>query len=250
MSRSLRYRQPDTRDALAAQYVAGDMTPRVRRRMEALMREDPDLADAVAHWADRMAPLQDGYANPMPPDNLWSRIEAGLPEEPEPETTPRPERSESGWSRLWHSLTLWRTAAFGGLASALVLALILLPSLFTSPSVPGADYMAPLTWEGQVALVVSGYRGENKGESWVSAQWSERLDDRPAGALYLWAEGETDRDWVFLGPITPNNRDWGLDPARWQALTHSRRLAVNQSRDRFEPSLALLEGPCIQLKSW
>lgn len=75
MSRSLRYSNPDVCDQLAAQYVAGDMTARVRRRMEQLMREHPPLKAAVADWSDRMMPLQNRYPEQAPPASLWRQID-------------------------------------------------------------------------------------------------------------------------------------------------------------------------------
>ncbi|WP_028670530.1 hypothetical protein [Saccharospirillum impatiens] len=256
MSRSLRYSNPEVCDQLAAQYVAGDMTARVRRRMEQLMREHPPLKVAVADWSDRMLPLHNRYPEQAPPADIWHQIERSLPVDRQQATassklstasTQRP----GALSRLLDVFnpSVWWPAVMGGAVVALVMVTLNM-GLFQSPGTVGPAYMAPLSWEGDVALVVSGYRSDGDQPAWVSAQWSARLDDRPEGATHLWAETGDNREWVYLGAITEENRRWDLDPERWQAVMEAHRLVVNDNPGVIQPQLAILEGPCIQLGSW
>ncbi|GGX55022.1 anti-sigma factor [Saccharospirillum salsuginis] len=249
MSRSLRYDDPELCELLAAQYVAGDMTPRVRRRMEALLSDHAELRAAVGRWSDRLMPLQHRYPERTPPARLWSRIEQGLDRMNPAQAATEP-KSNSAWSRLGRMLDAWRLTALGGVAATVALAVSLMLVL-SQPSGPvGADYMAPLSWNGEVAMVVSGYRGSEDRPAWLSAQWSDRLASRPEGDLHLWAETGEDREWVYLGPVTAENRRWSLDKEAWRAVKYSHRLVVNTDSATITPQLALLEGPCIRLTQW
>jgi len=249
MSRSLRYDDPDLCDVLAAQYVAGDMTPRVRRRMEALLSDHPELRAAVGRWSDRLMPLQHRFPERTPPAELWSRIEHSLDRMSPAQVAsePKSSRVRSGLGRL---LDAWRLTALGGVAATVALAVSLILVLSKSTGPVGADYMAPLSWNDEVAMVVSGYRGSDDRPAWLSAQWSDRLASRPEGDLHLWAETGEDREWVYLGPVTAENRRWSLDQEAWRAVKYSHRLVVNTDPATITPQLALLEGPCIRLTQW
>ncbi|WP_394168853.1 hypothetical protein [Saccharospirillum alexandrii] len=251
MSRSLRYSNPDVCDQLAAQYVAGDMTARVRRRMEQLMQEHPPLKAAVADWSDRMMPLQNRYPEQAPPASLWRQIEHSLPADRKPKAQTAPTRKTGVLTRLLDLLNpgvLWPAVTGGALVALVMITLNL--GLVRSPESIGPAYMAPLSWEGDVALVVSGYRRNGDQPAWLSAQWSARLDDRPEGATHLWAETGENREWVYLGAVTPENRRWDLDAEGWQAVMEAHRLVVNDNPGTIQPQLALMEGPCIQLGNW
>ena len=53
----MRYDDPDLQDRLAAQYALGALTGPTRRRLEALMRDRPELRARVAAWQEELAPL-------------------------------------------------------------------------------------------------------------------------------------------------------------------------------------------------
>lgn len=243
MSRSLRYDSPELCDQLAAQYVAGDMTPRVRRRTEQLMRDHPVLRESVDFWCTRLEPLQYQYPTEAVPAGLWPRIEQRV-------KAGSANRAPSLWSRLLTQIDLWRASAVGGMATAMALVITLTLVLAQPSELRAADYMAPLSWQGDVALVVSGYKGEDGDAPWLSAQWSERLGTRPEGELHLWADGGEGGSWVYLGQVTPENRRWQIDSQAWQAVANSRNLAVSTSADSVSLETAALDGPCIQLTNW
>jgi anti-sigma-K factor RskA len=103
---------PEERDALAAEYVLGTLNAAEARAV----RDDPSMAEAVAAWEARLAPLHALAVPEAPPPDLWSRIEESLVGAPKP-VPAVPARA--GWfTRFW---------AMGatGLAAALAVVLVL-----------------------------------------------------------------------------------------------------------------------------
>jgi anti-sigma-K factor RskA len=72
------YRHPRTLEALAANYVMGDMSARARRRFEQLMSQRPDVAQAVAKWAERAMPLALSLPSQAPSAQSWERLAGAL----------------------------------------------------------------------------------------------------------------------------------------------------------------------------
>jgi anti-sigma-K factor RskA len=108
----MRYRDPQLRDALAAEYALGTLQGRARRRFERSLKGDPGLRELVAQWQNRLAPL-DALTEPaQPPARVWRAIR---------------ERVQSGSRRrgVWASLGFWRAAALGSTAAAVALAAVL-----------------------------------------------------------------------------------------------------------------------------
>ncbi|MFG1496891.1 hypothetical protein ABMA57_09670 [Saccharospirillum sp. HFRX-1] len=247
LNSAARYDNPQLCDQLAAQYVAGDMTPRVRRRTEQLMRRHTALRTAVDFWSTHLEPLQQPYPEQAVPADLWSRIDRRVKADMKQQSS---SESTSSWSRLVAQWDIWRTSAVGGMATAMALVVTLTLVLGQPTELRAADYMAPLSWQGNVALVVSGYKGRDGDAPWISTQWSERLGDRPEGELHLWADGGAEQSWVYLGKVTTENRRWQLDSDAWQAVANSHNLAVSTSADSVSLETAALDGPCIQLTNW
>ena len=107
-------------DMLAAEFVLGTLDADERREVESRRNHEPGLAEAIAKWESRLAPLNDQAADRNPPD-LLPQILARLSERPE---------VEGGGDKAAEVLLLktrlsrWRTAAFLGyaLAACLVVA--------------------------------------------------------------------------------------------------------------------------------
>jgi anti-sigma-K factor RskA len=74
---------PDETDMLAAEYALGVLDAGERAAAEARMAADPAFAEAVAAWAARLSPLDDGYA-PVPAPDLMPAIERRVFGAPEP----------------------------------------------------------------------------------------------------------------------------------------------------------------------
>lgn len=111
----MNYGTPERADALAAQFVLGTMSGRVRARFARLARADRALSDAVRAWEDRLCPLAESVPPLEPPARVWrailSRLDRGIAA---PETR-----------GLWASVGLWRGLTLAGFATALALALVL-----------------------------------------------------------------------------------------------------------------------------
>jgi anti-sigma-K factor RskA len=109
---------PEDRDALAAEYVLGTLEAREAAAVAAALPGDAALAQAVAEWEARLAPLAVLASPEAPPPDLWARIERALvPSHP----TAKPARS--WWSGL---LDPWRAGALGATALAAGLAAFIL----------------------------------------------------------------------------------------------------------------------------
>jgi len=74
----MRYDQPRLRDKLAAEYVLGTMTGRVRARFQRLFRYDATLRRDVTAWETRLAPLADLTSAVNPPARVWRAITARI----------------------------------------------------------------------------------------------------------------------------------------------------------------------------
>lgn len=69
---------PYDRELRAAEYVLGVLPVGEARLVEREMLQDALLAQAVARWEQRLAPLASAIAPVPPPPEIWARIEADL----------------------------------------------------------------------------------------------------------------------------------------------------------------------------
>lgn len=65
-------------ETLAADYALGVLDGAERRAAEAQRVNEPELADAIAAWEARLAPLAETVPSVAPPAGLFARIEARL----------------------------------------------------------------------------------------------------------------------------------------------------------------------------
>jgi anti-sigma-K factor RskA len=104
---------PGRREDLAAEYVLGTLEAHEAAEVRRALASDPALAEAVARWEARLAPLSALAPPEAPPPGLWSRIEAALdPPAPAP-----------WWRRFADP---WRIGAIGATAAAAALAAFIL----------------------------------------------------------------------------------------------------------------------------
>lgn len=146
------YMHPKTNEALAANYVMGNMSARARRRFEKVMAQRPDVAQIVSQWAERALPL----ALSLPPQTLsvgsWTRLADTL----ELNVAAPPKR----WWQRWLA-----PVPVGALAMGLVLGLSL-PIAWqqyvqTSPTamqLPESYVGVLATPQGKPGLIVSSLR--------------------------------------------------------------------------------------------
>jgi anti-sigma-K factor RskA len=106
----MKYRDPQLRQKLAAEYVLGTLQGAARLRFERLLREDARLRSDVSTWETRLSPLLLKMGTPaMPPARVWAGIRRRL------------FGAEAG-ANFWERLSFWRPLALGSgaLAAALL----------------------------------------------------------------------------------------------------------------------------------
>lgn len=94
--------------ALAAEYALGTLRGRARRRLEALARDDRELAGVMRRWEAELTPLAERVTPVAPPTRVWREIEARI--------APRGKPAESAWKGF--------ALIAGGLASVLLVAFL------------------------------------------------------------------------------------------------------------------------------
>jgi anti-sigma-K factor RskA len=121
--------KPELRSRLAAEYALGTLRGRARERLRRWMRDDTELAQEVAAWEARLAPLAQAVAPVEPPARVWNALQARL------EVTP------DGGRRM--SFSVWKALGWmaSGAAAALVAVTLLLPQRDAAP----AAYVAVLS---------------------------------------------------------------------------------------------------------
>lgn len=72
----MRYNEPATRKALAAEYVLGSLRGPARRRFERLMAQRPEWRDEVEVWSAQLAGFASTVPAVDPPPSLWRKIQS------------------------------------------------------------------------------------------------------------------------------------------------------------------------------
>lgn len=134
----------DDQIALAAEYVLGTLDLVERQEAERLIASDPDFADLVQRWTQRLGELNALVPGVEPPATTWAAIRARIA------MLGADEAAKSGGQviRLSRRLRLWQgaSAALGAVAAALILVIAtqalrpdLLPGALRppAPAMPG-----------------------------------------------------------------------------------------------------------------
>ncbi|MEI9983098.1 MAG: anti-sigma factor [Aliidongia sp.] len=191
---------PTERDALAGEYVLGVLDRASRAAMAAALEHDSDLRRRVEQWQDRLQPLADAVPPVTPPDDLWPRIEAGLPRPPHDVVT-LPARTG-----LWGNANFWRFSTGGMTALAAGLAALM---LLRSPA-PAPGYVAVLT--APQALEAS-FLVESRPRAGLVLTSLTHASPAVGRAYELWALPPGAKQPVSLGLIPAGGR-LALDSAR------------------------------------
>jgi anti-sigma-K factor RskA len=180
---------------LAGEYVLGTLTADRRRAVEMRLATDAALRAAVLAWEDRLLPLA-SLAEPVAPSpRLWKRIVRSIDALALPVRRAAPPKP---WWRDWNSLGLWRGLSAGGLATAAILAAVLVGRIMDPP--PATRFM--------VVLVAP----DDKAPGWVvQTSASRQIELIPLGAvevpadkaLQFWTKAEGWSGPVSLGLVTP-----------------------------------------------
>jgi len=170
---------PDDLDIRAAEYALGVLDDAEARALEALSFNDPAVANSIAAWEARLAPLAEVVPPLTPPPVLWQRLALATGIEsvirPVPASDKRP-----GGGRVWRGAALWRATTAGALAIAASLAFLLYTETATTP-VPLVAALVPSGMQGATFLV----RVAPDGSATVAAVGDPAV---PQGrSLQLWA---------------------------------------------------------------
>lgn len=174
------HHHPQTVDRIAAEHALGTLAAPARRRLDALMRQRPDIAQAVGSWHERLGGVLVAQTPlPIQPSG-WDRLEARL----FAQASRSPSAKAAWWSR-WLS-----PVPAGALAMGLLLGSVLGPmweATRSGPQLP-ESYVGVLAGaSGQPGLIVSSLR---KGRTVDFKQLTPV--DVPAGkVLFLWTIDKT-----------------------------------------------------------
>lgn len=169
---------PDREDdrIRAAEYALGLLDEAEAADFAARLRDDPELREEYALWAEHLATLADG-TEATPPARVWQGIERGLFE-----TVQAP----AGRAR-WR---YWRGWGLGAALAAVLAVLLLYLGPFGPPTEPSADLTARIEAESGDVRVLAGY-DEATGQLEVA-----RREGAPA-------PGRSFELWLIAGDAAP-----------------------------------------------
>lgn len=215
-------------EAVAAEYALGTLSPRARRRLDALVRRDPRVAAVVRSWEYRLASLAESIPAVTPAPRVWQGIAQRLGIE---------ERGRPAAQAWWASLALWRGLAVAGLALAVGLGVVLATFRPTEPE-PVVVVLAGQ--DARPALVASAARNSRT----LVVKAISTVDVAADRSLELWAlpEGQNPQP-LGLVPATGVGRVTLSGPAE-AVLANARALAVSLEPAGGSPT-GLPTGPVL-----
>jgi anti-sigma-K factor RskA len=221
--------KPELREHLAAEYALGTLRGRARARLQRWMRDDAELAAAVAAWEARLAPMAGAVEPAAPPARVWTEVERRI-------GAPRKRQGS-----LWKALGL----VAGGAAAALVAVAVLLPS---RPTEMPASYVAVLSdpKTNRPVLVATAMRSDRV----LRVNTLDKAIHVSGRSLELWAlpQGAKPRS---LGVVSGDKSDLKLLAAADQSLGDVPTLAVSLEPPGGSPTgqptgPVLYTGPCVK----
>ena len=250
MSRCLRYQNPEIYEHLASQYVAGNLTQRVRRRIEKLSETVPELDRAIAAWADSFSELHENMPSPPLEKNRLSRIWAVV-DQLTPINSVRTEHQNN--DSFLKSLFAWKAATAIGALASLMMAIMLWNASLTSP-VSGPSYLANMSVhndaEDLTQFVISVYAKNDDRPSRLHLQWTKSKTTESSWAnLHLWAEDKETGELSYIGLKPQEGQAWDLTKTTWMAIANSRRLIMTKGKTITDEN-TVFSGVCLQLKEW
>ena len=237
----MKYRNPNIRDRLAAEYVLGTMPARARRRFEGQLRLDPLLRKHVAEWEARLTPMAAATPAVEPPRRVWLAIQQRIQGR-------RPHRTRAWWS----SLAFWRSATV--LASAVLVAVVFFGAPAPEPTSEEATMMVVVMDDMQTkspAMTVSWEPGR-RDQTILRLRVIGHAEMAPDTAWELWMLPGANRPPVSLGLITTHELQTLRVPAALaESLDHAWGLGMTVEPSGGSPSGApsnqmLYLGQCVK----
>ncbi len=248
MSSCLRYQNPVIYRYRAAQYVAGNMTQRVRSRIEVLIQSVPELEREISHCADHFSPIHEYLPvqtiTPERKEQLWHAIEKQLPQTVGENNQP--------W---WETVLPWKICSGITAFAALVLAVMLWTgTVVEQHGLSGPAYLANMSAHDDPAMqtqfVVSAYSKHEDQPSRLHIQWTKNHAGTHEEKLHIWTEERETGKLSYIGVQPPKGQSWDLTKPKWQAITNSHRLLVTSNNQAPTDNNIIFSGLCLQLKAW
>jgi anti-sigma-K factor RskA len=184
------------RHTLAAEYVLGTLSGRVRRRFQAHLRHDPALRRIVADWERRLTPLSEPLSGMAPPARVWKAIQRRLFG-----------RAPSG---IWSSLAFWRIASLAAGAAVLAIGLY---ALAPKDAIEPVRMVAVMSDEQNVPAMTVSWTPEEKGERVLRVHVIAHADMAPGTTWELWMLPGGNEPPASLGLITTHATQMLVVPA-------------------------------------
>lgn len=220
--------KPELRERLAAEYALGTLRGRARERLRRWMRDDPELARAVADWEARLAPLAEAVEPVAPPARVWRAVQTRL------------DQARKTSFSVWKALGL----VAGGAAAAVLAVALFVPLQKEAP----AAYVAVLSDPKTNRAVLVATAGQADKVLRVNA-----LDPaiQVAGrSLELWALPRDGKP-KSLGLVGAERAMLPLSASAEQSLGDVPALAVSLEPQGGSPTgqptgPVLYSGPCVK----
>jgi anti-sigma-K factor RskA len=172
----------DDDDIRSAEYVLGLLDADERRELEAAIARNARMAERVAFWQERLAPLAEDIDEMTPPSRVWTGVGAQLGfVEPAPSRSAA-QRRVTPRLRWWDDVRLWRWIGIGASVAAATFAAVVVK-----------------LYEPQPIMVASHYLVADLGPSGGTARWIATVDVKgaravivPAGGGALWPDRSTE----------------------------------------------------------
>jgi len=239
----MNYDRPDLLDRLAAEYVFGTMSARVRSRFHAIQRVLPAARRAVEGWEQRLTPLAHSVPPAQPSGAVWGAIERRIGDQ-----SPRP--ASSAWL-AWFKPVLGVTfgvVATLGLVRLYPTAVVPVDDIVQERGMLPASYVGLLTDSANNPVVLASSMRYGR----IMSIKMLRKVEIPAGkVLQLWAL--TKEGTAFpLGVVPSEGKgSFTMTDTSEKLLSSIPRLAVSiedgPARAGATPAPYVLSGNCVKL---
>ena len=233
---------------LASNYVCGLLSSRVKRRVDALIRQRPQsmLSQAISHWESTMSSLDHATPELQPDSTSWQAIADKLAFS---QTQAKPGLGV----RLHQWLAAPALFVNRAVVAVALAAIVTFSSILFMPTEQALSYIAVLSQNEQPQLIAATY-----GESLELRLDIIALPDKTADEDFeLWVVSKTDKKARSLGVINPQEKSQRrrLSEAEWRLIKDSHSLLLTREEAGGSPlgepfGERVSYGLCIQMPEW
>lgn len=219
----------DGDSVLVAEYVLGLLPEDERIALRARLKAEQGLRSDLHFWRNRLASLDENFAETPAPAGVWPRIEQRL----------FTGQRQGGW---WNSLALWRSVAAGAFAVAAIAVAVNVTTPRVDPKAFAAELVAALHAEGSNVSFVALYNSSS-GELRLTPLSGEQYTDKD---YELWAI-EDGGPAKSMGVVAANARnDMKIAPDILVDFGEGTTLAVTLETKGGSPT-GVAQGPIVAL---